>query len=93
MIELRFGAIEASAVAMDGDEVDDFRDHEYAYERAHHVGLFEAETAEAMMDLSRRRCGRRVAGMSCLVRSSDKIPEYVHETESLYRTHRNADSV
>lgn len=53
--ELCFGAtersIEAYAVAMAGDEVVDFRDHEYSYERAHQIGLFEAGTAEAMMDL------------------------------------------
>lgn len=55
VIELCFGVIERSieayAVAMAGDEVADFRDHEYSYERAHHVGLFEAGTAEAMMEL------------------------------------------
>lgn len=55
VIELGFGAIERSieayAVAMGGDEVEDFQDHEYSYERAHEVGLFEAETAETMRDL------------------------------------------
>lgn len=55
VIELCFGAIERSieayAVAMGGDAVEDFQDHEYSYERAHEVGLFEAETAENMMDL------------------------------------------
>jgi len=55
IIELSFGAIERSieayAVAMAGDAVDDFRDHEYSYERAHQIGLFDAETAMAMRDL------------------------------------------
>ena len=55
VIELCFGSIERSieayAVAMAGDEIEDFRDHEYSYERAHQVGLFEVETAEAMRDL------------------------------------------
>lgn len=55
VIELCFGAIERSieayAVAMGGDAVEDFRDHEYSYERAHHVGLFEEETALAMRAL------------------------------------------
>lgn len=54
VIELSFGAIERSieafVVATGGDEVADFRDHEYSYERAHQVGLFEEETATAMMD-------------------------------------------
>lgn len=54
-IELSFGAIERSieayAVAMAGDDVDDFRDHEYGYERAHEVGLFDADTATAMREL------------------------------------------
>lgn len=44
VIELCFGTIERSieayAVAMGGDSVEDFRDHEYSYERAHEVGLF-----------------------------------------------------
>lgn len=55
IIELSFGtlerSIEAYAVAMAGDDVDDFRDHEYSYDRAHQVGLFEADTATAMRDL------------------------------------------
>lgn len=55
VIELCFGAIERSiegyAVAMAGDDVADFRDHEYSYERAHEVGLFEEATAESMRDL------------------------------------------
>jgi len=56
-IELCFGAIERSieayAVAMTGDEVEDFRDHEYSYERAHQIGLFGDETAESMKNLLR----------------------------------------
>lgn len=55
IIELSFGAIERSveayAVAMTDDEVSDFRDHEYSYERAHQIGLFEEETATDMRDL------------------------------------------
>jgi hypothetical protein len=45
VIELCFGAIERSieayAVAMTEDSVEDFQDHEYSYERAHQIGLFE----------------------------------------------------
>jgi hypothetical protein len=55
VIELSFGAIERSieayAVAMTEDGVDDFRDHEFSYERAHQIGLFDTETATAMRDL------------------------------------------
>lgn len=55
VIELCFGAtersIESYAVAMAGDSIEDFRDHEYSYQRAHEVGLFERETAEAMRTL------------------------------------------
>ncbi|MDZ7687567.1 MAG: DNA-binding protein [Halobacteriales archaeon] len=55
VIELCFGAIERSteayAVAMAGDEVEDFRDHKYSYERAHQIGLFGEETAERMRGL------------------------------------------
>lgn len=55
IIELSFGAIERSieayAVAMTDDDVADFQDHEYSYERAHQIGLFEEETATAMRDL------------------------------------------
>lgn len=35
------------AVAMTGEEVEDFRDHEYSYERVHQIGLFEEKTATA----------------------------------------------
>lgn len=53
--ELSFGAIERSieaySVAMAGDGVEDFQDHEYSYERAHEVGLFVEETADGMMNL------------------------------------------
>jgi hypothetical protein len=55
VIELCFGAIERSieayAVAMTEDEVEDFRNHEYSYERAHQIGLFGQETAEDMKEL------------------------------------------
>lgn len=55
VIELCFGAIERSveayAIATSGDTVEDFRDHEYSYERAHEVGLFDAETATTMRNL------------------------------------------
>lgn len=54
-IELSFGAIERSieayAIAMGGNDIEDFRDHEYSYERAHQLGLFERTTAIAMQDL------------------------------------------
>jgi len=53
--ELCFGVIERSieayTVAMAGDDVEDFSDHEYGYERAHQVGLFEKETADALLNL------------------------------------------
>lgn len=55
IIELSFGAVERSieayTVAMGGDEVEDFRNHEYSYERAHELGLFERNTAEDMQEL------------------------------------------
>lgn len=55
IIELCFGTIERSieayAVAMAGNEVDDFQDHEYCYERTHEVGLFEEVTAMDMKNL------------------------------------------
>lgn len=55
VIEVCFGAIERSieayALAMAGDELADFRDHEFCYRRAHEIGLFERDTALAMRDL------------------------------------------
>lgn len=55
VIELSFGAIERSieayALAEAGDDLTDFRDHEYSYERAHEIGLLEPETAKAMRKL------------------------------------------
>lgn len=57
VIELSFGAIERSIeaylVRMAGHDVEDFRDHEQSYVRADQSGLFEAETAEAMVELYR----------------------------------------
>ena len=55
VVEVCFGAIERSieayALAMTGDTLQDYQDHQFSYERAHQVGLFERETAEAMRDL------------------------------------------
>jgi hypothetical protein len=55
VIEVCFGAIERSieayALAMTNDTLQDFRDHQFSYERAHRIGLFERETAAAMKDL------------------------------------------
>jgi len=55
VIEVCFGAIERSieayALAMTNDTLQDFQDHQFSYERAHQIGLFERETAEAMKDL------------------------------------------
>jgi len=36
---------------MTTDSLQDFHDHEFSYERAHQIGLFEQETAEAMKAL------------------------------------------
>jgi len=55
VVEVCFGAIERSieayALAMTGDTLQDYQDHQFSYERTHQVGLFERETAEAMRDL------------------------------------------
>lgn len=55
VIEVCFGAIERSieayAIAMAGDELRDFQDHEFSYERASDVGLFDQETTAAMQEL------------------------------------------
>lgn len=55
VIEVCFGAIERSieayALLMTNDTLQDFQDHQFSYERAHQIGLFERETAEEMKDL------------------------------------------
>lgn len=55
VIEICFGAIERSieayALAMTNDTLQGFQDHQFSYERAHQIGLFERETAAAMKDL------------------------------------------
>ena len=57
VIELCFGSIERSIeaylVSSAGNEVDDFRDHDLSYERAHESGLFTMETALDMLGLYR----------------------------------------
>ena len=55
VIEVCFGAIERSieayALSMTSDTLQDFQDHQFSYERAHQIGLFERQTAEEMKDL------------------------------------------
>jgi hypothetical protein len=55
VIEVSFGAVERSveayALAMTNDSLQDFQDHQFAYERAHEIGLFTRETAMAMKNL------------------------------------------
>lgn len=55
VIEVSFGAVERSieayALAMTNDSIRDFQDHQFAYERAHEIGLFTKKTAEGMKDL------------------------------------------
>ncbi len=55
VIEVCFGAIERSieayALSMTNDTLDDFQDHQFSYERAQQIGLFESETAEEMKAL------------------------------------------
>jgi len=55
VIEVCFGAIERSieayALSMTSNRLEEFQDHQFGYERAHQIGLFEQETAEDMKDL------------------------------------------
>ena len=55
VIEVSFGAIERSieayALSMTNDTLQDFQDHQFSYQRAHQIGLFERETAEEMKNL------------------------------------------
>lgn len=55
VIEVSFGAIERSieayALSMTNDTLEDFQDHQFSYKRAHQIGLFERETAEDMKNL------------------------------------------
>jgi len=55
VIEVCFGAIERSieayALSMTGDTLDDFQDHQFSYDRAQQIGLFERDTAEGMKSL------------------------------------------
>lgn len=55
VIEVCFGAIERSieayALAMTNDTLEDFQDHDFSYDRAHEIGLFEPETAAEMQEL------------------------------------------
>jgi hypothetical protein len=55
VIEVCFGAIERSveayALSMTTDTLQDFRDHQFSYERAHQIGLFERQTTTEMKNL------------------------------------------
>jgi hypothetical protein len=55
VIEVCFGTIERSieayALSMTNDTLKDFQNHQFSYERAHQIGLFEKQTAEEMKNL------------------------------------------
>lgn len=55
VIEICFGAIERSieayALSMTSDTLQDFQDHQFSYDRAHQIGLFERDTADEMKAL------------------------------------------
>lgn len=55
VIEVCFGAIERSieayALSMSNDTLQDFQDHQFSYDRAHQIGLFERDTAMEMKEL------------------------------------------
>lgn len=55
VIEICFGiverSIEAYALSMTNDTLHDFHDHQFSYDRAHQMGLFEKDTAEEMKQL------------------------------------------
>ena len=55
VIEVCFGAIERSieayALSMTNDTLQDFQDYQFSYDRAHQIGLFERDTARAMKGL------------------------------------------
>jgi len=55
VIEVCFGAIERSieayALSMSNDTLQDFQDHQFSYDRAHQIGLFERDTAVEMKEL------------------------------------------
>jgi hypothetical protein len=55
VIEISFGiierSIEAYALSMTNDTLQDFHDHQFGYERAHQIGLFEKDTAAEMKNL------------------------------------------
>jgi len=87
VIELCFAAIERSieaySVAMAGDEVEDFQDHEYSYERAHQIGLFGRKTAESMKDLySENRTESYYGGSRPTDRQADSMYELARRIHS-----------
>ena len=55
VIEVCFGAIERSieayALSMTSDTLQEFQNHQFGYDRAHQIGLFERDTAEEMKAL------------------------------------------
>lgn len=84
VIELCFGAIERSVeayvIATSSDAVEDFRDHEYSYERAHEVGLFETETAATMRNLySENRTESYYGGGRPTDRQAEAMADLAHE--------------
>lgn len=86
-IELCFGAtersVEASALAEGGDDLTDFHDHTYCYDRATDLGLLSATTTRELQDLyDTNRTDSYYGGRRPTERQADtmqQLAEGVHE--------------
>lgn len=87
VIELCFGAtersIEAYAVAVTDDTLADFVNHEYSYQRAHEIGLFEESTTRDMRNLySENRSESYYGGRQPNDRQADAMHELAKQVHS-----------
>lgn len=80
VIEVCFGAIERSieayALSMTNDTLQDFQNHQFSYERAHEIGLFDRDTAEEMKALySENRTESYYGGVRPTIEQADAKTE------------------
>lgn len=92
VVELAFGAIERSfefyAIALGGDSVRDFMDHEYAYRRMFELGAVSSEMKEDLQALyNENRAASYYSGQAVTAEQAAAMLELAIESHEFLRDH------
>lgn len=92
IVELAFGAIERSfefyAIAMGGDSVRDFMDHEYAYRRVFELGAVSSEMKEDFQALyNENRAASYYSGRTVTAEQAEAMLALAVESHEFLRDH------